>query len=76
MSKGSTNVQKFIVWKTNKDDIDDQYPAYVMNYTNFSPTRGKPLKKEVRVSSSKEQILEFLNKFKEKYIKKGWKLIT
>ena len=45
-----------------------------MNYTNFSPTRGEPLKKDVRVSSSEEQILELLNAFKEKNVKKGWVL--
>jgi len=74
VGKGKTNVQKFIAWKTNKEDIDDKYPAYVMNYTNFSPTRGEPLKKDVRVSSSKEQVLELLNAFKEKNVKKGWVL--
>ena len=73
-SKGKTNVQKFLVWKTNKEDVDDRYPAYAMNYTNFSPTRGDPLKKDVRISSSKEQIMELLNMFKEKNIKKGWTL--
>jgi len=71
-SKGKTNVQKFLVWKTNKEDIDDRYPAYVMNYTNFSPTRGEPLKKDVRISNTKEQILKLLQEFKDKNVKKGW----
>ena len=74
VSKGKTNIQKFIAWKTNKETIDDKYPAYVMNYTNFSPTRGEPLKKDVRISSSEEQIMELLNGFKEKNVKKGWVL--
>ena len=46
-----------------------------MNYTNFSPTRGEALKKDVRISSNKEQILELLNSFKDKNIKKGWVLV-
>ncbi len=74
-SKNKTNVQKFIVWKTNKENIDDRYPAYVMNYTNFSPTRGEPINRDVRVSSSKEQILELLQVFKDKNVKKGWELV-
>lgn len=74
-AKGKTNIQKFIAWKTNKETIDDRYPAYVMNYTNFSPTRGEPLKRDVRISSSKEQILELLQTFKDKNIKKGWVLV-
>jgi len=74
-SKSKTNVQKFIVWKTNKEEIDDKYLAYVLNYTNFSPTRGEPLKKEVRISNSKEQILNLLDEFKTKNIKKGWQIV-
>ena len=69
--KGQTNVQKFLAWKTNKES-EGSYPAYVMNYTNFSPTRNDSLKNDVRVSSSKDQILAFVREFKEKNIKKGW----
>ena len=72
--KGQTNVQKFMAWKTNKEG-QDSYPAYVMNYTNFSPTRSDALKKDVRVSSSEEQILELIQGFIEKNIKKGWEKV-
>ena len=75
ISKSKTNVQKFVVWKSNKEDQDDRFSAYVLHYTNFSPTRKKPLKKEVRVSSSKEQILELKDGLIKKNIKKGWTLI-
>jgi len=74
--KGKINIQKFIAWRTNKEDVDTCYPAYVMNYTNFSPTRSETLKRDVRVSSSKEQILKLLQVFKDKNIKKGWSLIN
>ena len=74
-SKGKTNVQKFLAWKTNKETIDNKYPAYVMNYTNFSPTRGEALKKDIRISSNEEQILRLLQEFKDKNIKKGWVLV-
>ena len=43
-----------------------------MHYTNYSPTRKDPLKREVRISNSKKQIVELLNQFIEKNIKKGW----
>lgn len=46
-----------------------------MNYTNFSPSRGEALKKDVRVSSSTEQILELLQGFIDKNIKKGWEKV-
>ncbi len=71
-SKGQKMLQKFLVWKTNKSDLDFSYPAYVMNYTNFSPTRKDPLKRDVRVSSSKKQIFEIKDAFVEKNVKKGW----
>jgi hypothetical protein len=74
-SKSKTNVQKFVVWKTNKEEIDHRFPAYVLHYTNFSPTRKEPLKREVRVSSSKEQILQMKDMLIEKNIKKGWALV-
>jgi len=75
-SKGQKMVQKFLVWLTNKSDLDSSYPAYVMNYTNFSPTRKDPLKRDVRVSSSQEQIFEIKDAFVEKNVKKGWDLVS
>ena len=74
--KGNTNVQKFLAWKTNKEKADDGYPVFVMNYTNFSPSRKDPLKKDVRISNSKKQILELLDGFMEKNIKKGWEKVS
>ena len=71
-SKGQTMVQKFVAWKTNKSEKDNRYPAYVFHYTNYSPGRGEPLKRDVRVSSSEDQIREIANAFVEKNIKKGW----
>lgn len=75
-SKGQKMVQKFMVWKTNKSDLDSSYPAYVMTYTNFSPTRKEPLKRDVRVSSNREQILEIKDAFVAKNVKKGWDLVS
>tara|TARA_B100000900_G_scaffold7446_1_gene6298 strand:- start:176 stop:316 length:141 start_codon:yes stop_codon:yes gene_type:complete len=41
-------------------------------HRNYSPTRKDPLKREVRISNSKKQIVELMNQFIEKNIKKGW----
>tara|TARA_Y100000768_G_scaffold290100_1_gene224188 strand:- start:385 stop:669 length:285 start_codon:yes stop_codon:yes gene_type:complete len=70
--KENTNIQKFLAWKTNKENNNIGYPAYVLHYTNYSPKRKEPLKIEVRISNSKKQIVELLNQFIEKNIKKGW----
>lgn len=71
-SKGSTMIQKFMVWQTNKSSIDEVYPEYVFCYINYSPTRKDQMKKEIRISSSEEQILEICEEYKSKNIKKGW----
>ncbi len=74
-SKGKTNVQKFVVWKSNKDGIDNRFPTYVLHYTNFSHTRRDTLKREVKVSSSSDQILQMKDGLIKKKIKKGWALV-
>ncbi|MDJ0838679.1 MAG: hypothetical protein QNK37_19335 [Acidobacteriota bacterium] len=71
-TKGKVSVRKFLAWKTNKEAIDDAYTAYAFNYTDYSPGRKEPLKQDVRVSNSRDQILAILEGFREKNIKKGW----
>lgn len=64
-------VQKYVVWKTNKEDTG-LFPAYVFHYTDFSCSRKDPLKRDLRVSSSKEQIMELCDTFIAENVKKGW----
>lgn len=71
--KGETMVRKFVVLKTNKAQASDEFPAYVLHYTDFSPNRKEPLQREVAVSSSEEQILSLFVAMKQTNIKKGWK---
>lgn len=70
--KGATMVRKFVVLKTNKDQATEDFPAYVLHYTDFSPNRKEPLQRDIAVSSSKQQIKELLNKMRDENIKKGW----
>jgi hypothetical protein len=72
--KGETMIRKFVMWKTNKETLSDEFPAYVVHYTDFSPNRQSPLEREVRVSSSREQIEALCRGLKEENIKKGWEL--
>lgn len=72
--KGELLVRKFVRWKTNKESDGGDYPAYVVHYTDFSPTRKVPLSREVRVSNSEEQIKELYQELKDENIKKGWSL--
>ncbi len=70
--KGETMIRKFVMIKTNKDAVSDDFPAYVLHYTDFSPNRKDPLTRDIVVSSSEAQIQSMYLAMKEKNIKKGW----
>jgi hypothetical protein len=67
-------VRKFMLWKTNKEAVGDEFPAYVVHFTDFSPNRKDALAREVRVSSSAEQIQQLYGALKDENIKAGWQL--
>ena len=71
-AKGKTMVRKFVLIKTNKEEEMNEYPAYVLHYTDFSPNRKAPLDREVMVSDSKEQIEALFAQCREENVKKGW----
>jgi hypothetical protein len=70
--KGQTMVRKFLMWETNKAGDNDEFPAYVCHFTDFSPNRKDALSRDVRVSSSREQIEKLMKELKEENIKAGW----
>lgn len=69
--KDKRMVQKFLVWKTNKEQTG-RFPAYVLHHTDYSATRKDALKRDIRVSNSLEQIHALLDQFVAENIKKGW----
>lgn len=69
-SKGQKMVQKFLAWRTNKEGAG--FPAYVFHYTNFSPARKDALQREIRVSSSHDQLTAIVNSYLDANVKKGW----
>lgn len=70
-----TMLQKYMVWKTNKEQ-SGIYPAYVLYVANFSPQRRTPLQREVNVSDNPDQIRELLRRAKEKNLKGGWRKVS
>ncbi len=72
--KGETMVRKFVLLKTNKESISDEYPAFVVHFTDFSPNRKDALAREVLISNSAEQIESLYLGLKEENVKKGWTL--
>ncbi len=71
-TKGATAVRKLVVWKTNKEQADPLYPAYVLHFTDFSPGRADMLQREVRVAHSAERINALAEEMLAENIKKGW----
>lgn len=74
--RGELLVRKFLMWKTNKQPASDEFPGYVVQYTDFSPSRKTPLTREVRVTNAKTQGIVLFRGFKEANVKQGWELHT
>ena len=70
--KGQTMVRKLLMWKTNKSETGHDYPAYVIHYTDYSPNRKTPLERDIRVSSSREQIDQLWSELAVEAFTKGW----
>ena len=71
--KGRTMVRKLMLWKTNKDQCSQDFPAYVLYLTDFSPNRKTPMNREMRVSDSLKQMEDYWETFAKKYFVGGWK---
>jgi len=74
-SKDKVDVRKLLVWKTNRDITDPNYPAYVVHWTDYSAGRKTPLTREVRPAATKEAADELAEGLIATNIKKGWQPI-
>lgn len=64
-------LQKFLIWKTNKEQ-SGKFPSYVFYYTDYSSGRKEFLKRDLRISESEQQIRAIMEEFITNNIKKGW----
>jgi len=71
-AKGSLAVRKLVIWKTNKEDVSEEHPAFVVHWTDYSAGRKKPLAREVRLAPNEKAALKIGDGMIEKNIKKGW----
>jgi len=72
--KGKTMVRKLLLWKTNKEQVSPEHPAYVLLATDYSPNRKTPLEREIRVSASLDQIEAYWATWSAENFVKGWML--
>ena len=73
--RGAVMVRKLLMWKTNKEEVSRDHPAYVLHLTDYSPNRKAPLQHDIRVSSSKKQIEGFWEEWEKNKFLKGWVLV-
>jgi hypothetical protein len=72
--RGNTGVRKVMLWATNKAAVSDDYPAYVVYSTDFSPNRAEKLKRELRVTNDRDQADGLYREFCERAFKTGWEI--
>ena len=70
--KGAGMIRKFVMWETNKQAEAEEFPAFVIHFTDFSPGRKTPLEREIRVSNSRDQIDALWTELIAENITKGW----
>ena len=68
----ATMVRKIVAIKTNKEEASDDFPAYVLHVTDFSPNRADKLQFDLKVTQHKDQIEDLFASAKKEYFKKGW----
>ena len=75
VTKGATAVRKLLVWKTNKEQEDTSYPAYVIHWTDYSAGRATPLDRDVRLAPDEKSALAIAEDLIAENIKKGWEKV-
>jgi len=74
-TKGQLAVRKLLVWQTNKSQISNDYPAYVVHWTDFSSGRASPLDREVKLAPDEATAMQLAQELIEGNIKKGWEKV-
>ena len=72
LTKGELAVRKLLVWKTNKEEEEADYPAFVVHWTDYSAGRKDPLKREVRLAPDEATAQAIAEDMLVANIKKGW----
>lgn len=75
-AKGKTAVRKLLVWKTNKETARPDWPAWVVNFTDYSPERKTPLERTVKTAVSEAEAKQIADALVVENIKKGWEPAT
>lgn len=80
--RGTTTLQKYMIWKTNKEKY--QYPSYMTSLVNYNFDRKEPLQFDLEPNAQLEKAIESVERVangrmgclsgKTGKLKRGWKL--
>lgn len=74
--KDQMAVRKLLVWKTNKEEVDPRYPAFVVHWTDYSPGRKEPLQRTVRLAPDADAAHALGDELALEGVKRGWERVT
>lgn len=72
VTKERMAVRKLLIWKTNKEEVDPRYPAFVVHWTDYSPTRKDPLQRTVRLAPDADTAHALGDELAQDGYKRGW----
>ena len=72
--KGNKMVRKLLLWKTNKEE-SEEYPAYVVYLTDFSPNRQSPLERDIKIAGTEAAARKLFDALAEKNFVSGWEKV-
>ncbi len=70
--RDSLMVRKIIAIKTNKEEAANDFPAYALHVTDFSPNRKDKLQMDLKVTQDPEQIETLYEAARAEWFKQGW----
>jgi ATP-dependent DNA ligase len=73
--KGQTMVRKLLMWKTNKESTNE-FPAYVVYLTDYSPNRQNPLERDIKIASTEGAARELFDELAKKNFVGGWEKVS
>lgn len=73
-TKGELAVRKLVVWRTHKEAAAPHlgYPAFVVQFTDFSAGRKDPLQRDVKLAADPAGAMRIADEMIADGIKKGW----
>jgi len=58
---GVESAKKILIWKTNKNEIDNTYPKFVVYYADYNYLRSKPLEQQIYPFNSLNKAIRHLS---------------